>query len=949
MSESTVRNIKLPNSQRGEPSAREVGPSTAAGQATDTDQPASSLDESTTESNQRAVAQGVNISPHEATVITDRPPVPVDAPSGGAMSSDLGSMLEGERLGHFELDKFIGGGGMGAVYRGTDTALGRPVAIKVLLTHYANDDETVRRFQNEAQSVARLDHENIARVYYVGEDRGWHYIVLEFIEGENLRDRVHRRGSLPLAEVVSYTIQIAEALAHASSRDVVHRDVKPSNVLVNAGGQAKLVDMGLARLHQVEQSHDDLTASGVTLGTFDYISPEQARDPRSADVRSDLYSLGCTFYFMLTGRPPFPEGTVLQKLLQHQGDDPPDPRQFRSQLPEQVCLVAQKLLAKNPENRYQDPNQLIADLLIVADQLKLPGPVTQTSVWMSAPPGKSTWSNRHLPWLVPLGLLCAIGAMIHYTNPRGASDALPPPKLVAAHATNGDSAGLVPPPEAGVTSANVAKSEARVPELETAPKSATKTSASESTSENVGGLAVNVEAKAGKLPANDGDEITQDNGGSGTEAASAPSTTPEPPDSNAVAAAPRTNGDEPLLIVKENPKKEGEYATLADACRNAGSGDVIELRFDGRIAEAEQPITIADRKLTIRAGEGFQPIIWFRPVGPDRVLYPRGMIHVAGGELLMSNVHLELDLPVQVRSENWSLFEAMLADRIRLIRCTMTIRNANTDLSALYENVSFFHIKAPPRRVRTMRGKAQATPSRLHLHLRDCIARGEATFLRGTALDAVQLLWENGLVAISESFVDLEGQTASLPPATRLEIDLKHVTCLSRNGFCRMVSREDQRHLAIVRVDCTDSILITTDAPLFQQVGVQTEEEFRRYLLWNADHNFYENVSSFWRIDSGLSPEVYDMDWSTWQDYWGPGRERLDRPMPVLWKSAADVEQPLNEHPLDAYMLDESAANPARAAATDGVSDAGMQATRLPSPPARVHTSLPPAEDAKSD
>ncbi|NIP84190.1 MAG: protein kinase, partial [Planctomycetales bacterium] len=376
MSESTVRKIQGSGSRPPASLPEEVARPAAAEVEGEAVEPAGGLPEAGTVSDETTGADSApshappRVSLQDATVISDRPPAPVELPRGGVGPSELGRMLEGERLDHFELDKFIGGGGMGAVFRGTDTALGRPVAIKVLLTHFANDDETVRRFHNEAQSAARLDHENIARVYYVGEDRGWHYIVLEFIEGENLRDRVQRQGPLPLAEVVSYTQQIAEALAHASSRDVVHRDIKPSNVLVNNEGRAKLVDMGLARLHQVEHTHDDLTASGVTLGTFDYISPEQARDPRSADVRSDLYSLGCTFYFMLTGRPPFPDGTVLQKLLQHQGDDPPDPREFRGRLPRQICLIAQKLLAKNPEDRYQDPHELLADLALVTEQLQ---------------------------------------------------------------------------------------------------------------------------------------------------------------------------------------------------------------------------------------------------------------------------------------------------------------------------------------------------------------------------------------------------------------------------------------------------------------------------------------------------------------------------------------------------------------------------------------------------
>src|SRR5262249_45817999 len=236
----------------------------------------------------------------EMTIISARAPSPSLSFERGTPQLEAGSQLEGERLGQFILQKFIGGGGMGIVFRALDTTLNREVAVKVLSRDQSADEEALRRFRNEAQSAARLDHDNIARVHYVGEDRGVHYIVFEYIEGINLRDRVEQNGPLPVEEAVSYTYQIAIALDHASQRDVIHPDIKPSNVLITPDGTAKLVDMGLARLNQVAQADNDLTASGVTLGTFDYISPEQARDPRSADVRSDLYSLGCSFFYMLT-------------------------------------------------------------------------------------------------------------------------------------------------------------------------------------------------------------------------------------------------------------------------------------------------------------------------------------------------------------------------------------------------------------------------------------------------------------------------------------------------------------------------------------------------------------------------------------------------------------------------------------------------------------------------
>ncbi len=168
--------------------------------------------------------------------------------------------------------------------------------------------------------------------------------------------------------------------------------------------------MGLARLHQVEQSKEDLTASGVTLGTFDYISPEQARDPRSADVRSDLYSLGCTLYFMLTGSPPFPNGTVLQKLLQHQADEPVDPQITRSEIPVQLLAILKRLMAKQPVQRYQTPSELLEELSELASELQLPRyGTTIRSERKALAPTRPTW-YQHLPWIVPccmLGLLFA--------------------------------------------------------------------------------------------------------------------------------------------------------------------------------------------------------------------------------------------------------------------------------------------------------------------------------------------------------------------------------------------------------------------------------------------------------------------------------------------------------------------------------------------------------------
>jgi predicted Ser/Thr protein kinase len=348
----------------------------------------------------------------DATVISA--PESVSVGAGGSTAprasesrsstNDIGRILEGTVLGPYRLDRFIGGGGMGAVFQALDTSLHRTVAIKVLARHQSDDEENLRRFRVEAQSAARLDHENIGRVYAVGGDQGWHYIVLEYIEGVNLRDLVREEGPFDPGRTVDVAIQVAEALEHASDRNVVHRDIKPSNIVVTPAGRARIVDMGLARLHQVA-GDAELTVSGMTLGTFDYISPEQARDPRDADVRSDLYSLGCTMFFLLAGRPPFAEGTMVQKLLQHQQAEPPAIDEIRRDVPRSLADVIARLMEKDPAQRYQRPAALVADLVACAEAEGYPLSAPRLAAALVPQPQPKA---SRLPWTVPVLLLALL-------------------------------------------------------------------------------------------------------------------------------------------------------------------------------------------------------------------------------------------------------------------------------------------------------------------------------------------------------------------------------------------------------------------------------------------------------------------------------------------------------------------------------------------------------------
>jgi serine/threonine protein kinase len=364
----------------------------------------------------------------DVTVIGSASSVTAQSFPVGLTPRELSHALRGEMLGHFLLQQFIGGGGMGVVFKALDTTLDRIVAVKVVSSQRINDEDLQRRFLVEAQSTARLDHPNIARVHYIGRDRGLPYIVFEYIDGSNIRDIVAERGPLPVAESIGYVYQIAHALAHAWQREVVHRDIKPSNILVTGDGQAKLVDMGLARLRQLDdQTEQDLTATGITLGTFDYISPEQARDPRLADTRSDIYSLGCTLFYMLAGQAPFANGTALQKLLQHQSDRPPDLRSFRSDVPDSTSRVVRQMLAKAPGDRHQTPVDLIADLAEILEELDAPLPFAATTLPWTMPPRTVPRWRRHALWAAPLAGLVLFGLVAdRLTRVGGVASPFPP-------------------------------------------------------------------------------------------------------------------------------------------------------------------------------------------------------------------------------------------------------------------------------------------------------------------------------------------------------------------------------------------------------------------------------------------------------------------------------------------------------------------------------------------
>jgi serine/threonine protein kinase len=277
-------------------------------------------------------------------------------------------------LGSYILLQRLGEGGMGQVFKARHRNLGRIAAIKLIKKERLENPDAIRRFQREVRSAAALSHPNIVRAYDADEIAGTHLMVMEYIDGAiDLAKVVKNNGPLPIERACEYIRQAALGLQHASERGLVHRDIKPANLLLTSDGKTvKVLDMGLARLEHATddgESSNTMTQEGVVMGTPDYMAPEQAVDTHTVDVRADLYSLGCSLYFLLTGRVPFPGGTLLQKLNKHQNSEPLAVGKLRPEVTPALARVVRKLMAKKPEERYQAPAEAAADLEAVSASL----------------------------------------------------------------------------------------------------------------------------------------------------------------------------------------------------------------------------------------------------------------------------------------------------------------------------------------------------------------------------------------------------------------------------------------------------------------------------------------------------------------------------------------------------------------------------------------------------
>jgi serine/threonine-protein kinase len=258
----------------------------------------------------------------------------------------------------YELEELVGTGGMSSVYRANDRLLERDVALKVLHDRFTVDGDYVERFRREARAVAQLSHPNIVTVIDRGEQDGRQFIVFEYVDGENLKTLIEREGPLPEREAIELALQIARALGFAHEHGLVHRDVKPQNVLLNGDAGAKVTDFGIARSLDVQGG---LTQTGTVMGTSDYIAPEQARG-RQVDAQSDVYSLGAVLYELLTGDVPFPGDNFVAVAMRHINEPPPSVRERRPELSPRLDAAVRRAMAKDPEERFGSMDELCAEL-----------------------------------------------------------------------------------------------------------------------------------------------------------------------------------------------------------------------------------------------------------------------------------------------------------------------------------------------------------------------------------------------------------------------------------------------------------------------------------------------------------------------------------------------------------------------------------------------------------
>lgn len=656
---------------------------------------------------------------------------------------------KGITLDHFVLEERIGIGGMGSVFRAIDERLERVVALKILSPTQAADAGAVMRFRNEAKAAAKLDHDNISRVFYIGEDSGLNFIAFEYVTGTNVRDLIRKYGQLDPAEAINYVLQIAYALKHTSAVGVVHRDIKPSNIIITTSGRAKLVDLGLARKQNAD-SLNELTVAGTTLGTFDYISPEQAKDPRNVDVRSDIYSLGCTFYHMVTGSAPYPDGTMMQKLLSHREKDPPNPADKNKRVTPGLASIIQRMMASEPRNRFNTADELIHALLLAAGSYGMKGVNPEGLIWKPSQTTVRQFWERNLGWFTTVALLFIIVFSINGFQPE---DDVPQAPNTKSPTTITDNNELNLPDDKEAISSN---------SIKPADK------------ENEGNLLTTKDSEEKLFPGNaDPDKVFNKDSSFTDEIVKSDTNEekiiPEPAPEEEIEKTVIPPPVKPQVATKEEPRitlvsgtgaNPQDYPTVESALAAAEDGSTIVLLYNGTISDKPEKFwKINNKSVTIKAGENqqgvsYQPVIRF---DADKLQSDDSrFISIFGGSLELVNVDLSFDINGNTTQSDWNLFSLNGPDQLRLREVSVVVRNPRL------QDVSLVSLIQQQSRIQEIQANPGQKPSLNSLYIRfnKCFITGQCQLIKSQHLIPGQVSARNNIFAswqVDQPLVSMTG------------------------------------------------------------------------------------------------------------------------------------------------------------------------------------------------
>lgn len=866
-------------------------------------------------------------------------------PSTQDSGSSIGTQSPGGiELDHFRIEERIGMGGMGAVFRAVDTRLQRMVALKLLAPSQAHDEGAVKRFQNEARAAARLDHENVARVHYIGEERGLHFIAFEYVTGSTIRELIRRQHRISVADSVNYALQIAAALKHTSAMGVVHRDIKPSNIIITPRGRAKLVDLGLAR-NDTTESQADLTLPGTTLGTFDYISPEQAKDPRSVDVRSDIYSLGCTLYHMLTGQPPYPEGTVLQKLLDHQGKDAPDPASINRRIPDFVAAIVRRMMNSDRNNRHQNADQLIRDLTHAAGHLGLRGVNPEGLVWVASKSPTTGWLAGNAGWIGTVAvLLGVVGILDRFPEIGLRISGVPTQQQVHSELgeANSDTESADNPAdssEASVPGEAIVDSGSSETTGPAAVIESPETLIATNTlkSDNVSPISPLVfpdvfplqpgELIPGmtKILTTEGTEESPANIGPSRVAETSEGEAPPPssPSETSPTDVPAKEDALPVALFTGDASLDRHYRTLEAACAAAEDGSTIELQFSNTLVE--KSFRVSRKNLTIRAARGHTPTIEFVPSEIDSTDSTARMITLNAGPLRIVNVNLRMTIPDRPTADRYSLFGTSRAGLLAMDRVAISVVNP------AHAPASILDIVSDSGRMPADMPNTPVALQREEMGLRatDCVFLGQSSFATIAWPGQTSFTIDNCVAGLDGDFLQIK--PLAMPAAARpvLDFNVEHLSTRLSGSFIRFAGPAAV-DVPTVEFQVRNSIISSTeDSPfVVSEVGIASEDA-RRMLVWRGERNFFDSVAVFWSLEATDDA----LSWDDWQTLWQNNGNVGSRNLPIDWLTERpfDSADSFGKLTSDAWQLGPGLTelNPAIQGSTDG-SDAGADLSELP-------------------